>query len=387
MDLAKKYFTDGDKLRAKELFEEIYQISANHIIWDHDPEGRFMYAQSIFAQYDPGKIDYDDGECSFAFYQVLEAADKGMIDAQREAARICAILNRFKDAYHYYSLIAETTDDPNDKENVALYKPKAEQEIREAEELKRKVEEERRKHEAQRAQEALEEFRATVEKIRETVYEIRRAYRKNDKKKVESLGHWLYQKSNSIEHQEEGTEVRKLFYEGLDIFCKSVDIYYRTVVITEKAANVYNCPAAYTSLGDLKVNCKHPALEAGLSYYKKAAELGDSRGQLYCGIMYRNGYGTEQNLVEALKWFLKAAEQGNPRAMCHCAEFYDNGWGAPYSWEKSTEWSSKAEKLGWTKDFYQYYEEKIVRNSYAVYQMEMELVDKDGEKIENVPRF
>ncbi len=29
------------------------------------------------------------------------------------------------------------------------------------------------------------------------------------------------------------------------------------------------------------------------------------------GIMYRHGYGVEQNYSNAMEWYLKAAEQGN----------------------------------------------------------------------------
>ncbi len=51
-----------------------------------------------------------------------------------------------------------------------------------------------------------------------------------------------------------------------------------------------------------------------MKWYTKAAEQGNADAQNNLGHCYHNGYGIEQNFIEAIKWFTKAAEQGHTKA-------------------------------------------------------------------------
>jgi uncharacterized protein len=77
-----------------------------------------------------------------------------------------------------------------------------------------------------------------------------------------------------------------------------------------KSANQNNT-GAYTALYHLYFEELKSSISYDLAfkYIKMAAENGWITDQLYCGKMYQNGYGVEQNNVEAFKWFYLAACQ------------------------------------------------------------------------------
>ena len=54
---------------------------------------------------------------------------------------------------------------------------------------------------------------------------------------------------------------------------------------------------------------------AAVSWYRRAAEQGDSLGQLNLGVAYWNGRGVPQDYVEAHMWFNLAAAQGEDLAV------------------------------------------------------------------------
>lgn len=55
-------------------------------------------------------------------------------------------------------------------------------------------------------------------------------------------------------------------------------------------------------------------LTKAAKWYRKAAELGESRAQFNLGRMYAEGNGVPQDKKEAEKWFLKADKQGHLHA-------------------------------------------------------------------------
>ena len=55
--------------------------------------------------------------------------------------------------------------------------------------------------------------------------------------------------------------------------------------------------------------------EKGLSWYKKAAELGNARSMYALGYAYQCGQGVEINMEEALRWYEKAALAGHKNAL------------------------------------------------------------------------
>ena len=73
-------------------------------------------------------------------------------------------------------------------------------------------------------------------------------------------------------------------------------------------AALSNCVDAQYNLG-LMYDKAHEA-DKSFAWLAKASELNHPLAQYHLGRMYLKGYGTEVNLVLALKWLSKAAEQG-----------------------------------------------------------------------------
>ncbi len=71
--------------------------------------------------------------------------------------------------------------------------------------------------------------------------------------------------------------------------------------------------------------------KAGVSWFRKAAELGDQNAQFNLGVFYGKGRGVEQDYEAAIFWYRKAAEQGDPSAQCNLGVLYGKGLasGAP----------------------------------------------------------
>ncbi|MCX7082320.1 MAG: tetratricopeptide repeat protein [Methylococcales bacterium] len=82
------------------------------------------------------------------------------------------------------------------------------------------------------------------------------------------------------------------------------------VWMTKAALN--NAVDAQYNLG-LMYDKAHEA-DKSFTWLAKAAALDHQQAQYHLGRMYLKGYGTEVNLVQALKWLSKAAEQGSLEA-------------------------------------------------------------------------
>ena len=68
--------------------------------------------------------------------------------------------------------------------------------------------------------------------------------------------------------------------------------------------------------------------KAEFEYYKKAAELGNTRAMVYVGIAYKQGYPVNRNCDRAFHCFAKATELGDEYlAPYYLAECYENGSG------------------------------------------------------------
>ena len=55
--------------------------------------------------------------------------------------------------------------------------------------------------------------------------------------------------------------------------------------------------------------------EKGLEYYRRAAELGNSRSMMALGYAYLSGQGAESDLTEAARWYEMAALAGRAEAL------------------------------------------------------------------------
>jgi TPR repeat protein len=51
-----------------------------------------------------------------------------------------------------------------------------------------------------------------------------------------------------------------------------------------------------------------------IKWYTLGANQGDAFAQYGLGLMFRNGYGVEPDVVEAYKWLYLAAQQGHGKA-------------------------------------------------------------------------
>jgi TPR repeat protein len=80
----------------------------------------------------------------------------------------------------------------------------------------------------------------------------------------------------------------------------------------------------------------------GVKWVRKAAEQGDTDGQLFLGLMYDKGQGVTQNYAESAKWYRKAAEQGESTAQVVLGIMYGVGLGVPQDHVQSYFWSSLA---------------------------------------------
>ncbi len=97
---------------------------------------------------------------------------------------------------------------------------------------------------------------------------------------------------------EEGRGVDKNIDEALSWYLKAAE---------------QNKPFAWICLGRIYKFHKNDYNQA-LYCYRRAAELGNSCGQLYLGDMYEEGRGVNKDIEEAVRWYRKAATQGDKDA-------------------------------------------------------------------------
>ena len=64
---------------------------------------------------------------------------------------------------------------------------------------------------------------------------------------------------------------------------------------------------------------------AAITWYEKAASLGDQWCRSRLGEMYRDGKGTQPNIEKATEWFYKASIMGNAGAMSNIIYMYSSG--------------------------------------------------------------
>src|SRR5512144_995787 len=82
------------------------------------------------------------------------------------------------------------------------------------------------------------------------------------------------------------------------------------------------------------------------------AEQGNAAAQFSLGLMYRNGKGVPQDLVEAVKWYRRAADQGNSAAQYNLGVMYDEGRGVARSDADAMAWYRKAADQGDARALY-----------------------------------
>ena len=77
---------------------------------------------------------------------------------------------------------------------------------------------------------------------------------------------------------------------------------------------------------------------------RQSAELGNAWAQLYYGERLKNGFGTEQNIAEAVKWLRKSAKQKCAEACYQLGICYENGEGVERDPDVAAAWYRKAQE-------------------------------------------
>ena len=80
--------------------------------------------------------------------------------------------------------------------------------------------------------------------------------------------------------------------------------------------------------------------------FLKAGEQGYDRAQYNLGKTYRDGDGTDKNLVEAVKWYRKAAEQGYAKAQSSLGVRYARSEGVAKDEVRALMWTILAANQG-----------------------------------------
>ena len=79
-----------------------------------------------------------------------------------------------------------------------------------------------------------------------------------------------------------------------------------------------------------------------MTWFRKAADLGNAVAQNNIGWLYENGFGVGQDYAEAMSWFLKAANQRYAEAQNNIGWLYKNGWGIRQDYSEAMTWFRKA---------------------------------------------
>ena len=93
-------------------------------------------------------------------------------------------------------------------------------------------------------------------------------------------------------------------------------------------------------------NGKTKDYSLAVKWARKAAELGNSRGQFRLGYCYYSGEGVTQDYAEATKWFRKAADQGYVYAQYNLGLCYYYSRGVTQDYAEATKWWRKAADQG-----------------------------------------
>lgn len=83
-----------------------------------------------------------------------------------------------------------------------------------------------------------------------------------------------------------------------------------------------------------------------LDYYKRSADMGNSKGEYKYGQMYEFGHGVKEDAVEAAKWYIKSANQGNAVGQFKLGYIYEVGYGTKKDIDKAVYWLTKSAENG-----------------------------------------
>jgi TPR repeat protein len=121
-------------------------------------------------------------------------------------------------------------------------------------------------------------------------------------------------------------------------------------------------------------------LQAALSLFRRASELGDSDAMVQLGGMLADGEGVPRNYPEALHWFNMAADRGNPVAMLQLYGMYSLGQGVSEDYARAAYWARKAADLGDSRGKFDLGEAYEQGEAIALYREAAKLGHEDAKK-------
>lgn|GEM_PF-4122190 len=87
-----------------------------------------------------------------------------------------------------------------------------------------------------------------------------------------------------------------------------------------------------------------------MSWYNKAASLGDAYAMENLGRIYYSGQGVEKNCHEAVRWYQKAADLGYTRTMAKLSRMYHAGDCLETDYINAYAWAALAMNRSTTKE-------------------------------------
>ena len=109
------------------------------------------------------------------------------------------------------------------------------------------------------------------------------------------------------------------------------------------------CLSATPALADFnqgKIAYDTKQWREAIANLRPAAERGDARAMVLLGNMYAQGFGVEQDDVEAFVLYRRGAEKDNKDAIVATATFYQGGRGVSKNTRLAIEWFERGAKMG-----------------------------------------
>ncbi|KAF7809333.1 F-box protein [Senna tora] len=123
---------------------------------------------------------------------------------------------------------------------------------------------------------------------------------------------------------------------------------HKAVSFYHKAAQLGD-PAGQCNLAISYLQAEPPNTREALKWLYKASSGGNVRAQYQLALCLHRGHGTNCNMKEAAKWYLKAAEGGYVRAMYNISLCYTSGEGLIHSHKLARKWMKRAADHGHSK--------------------------------------
>jgi len=86
---------------------------------------------------------------------------------------------------------------------------------------------------------------------------------------------------------------------------------------------------------------------SALTYFRRAADAGNTDAILQLGYQYENGEGLTKSDAEAAKWYLRAAQAGNAIAQMNIGHSLEEAQGVPENWVQAAQWYQKSADQGY----------------------------------------